>query len=117
MSTPQVEAFLEMMAVERDASPHTLSAYGRDLDDAESSLVGAGGLMAALPQLKPGSPACQGGACPRPRPRENGRLCGNSTGSYSPRAGGRTIRRDGSRLPDRGAPCPARCRSKRSAVC
>ena len=47
MSTPQVEAFLEMMAVERDASPHTLSAYGRDLDDAESSLVGAGGLMAA----------------------------------------------------------------------
>ena len=27
--TPQIEAFLEMMAVERDASPHTLSAYGR----------------------------------------------------------------------------------------
>lgn len=44
-STPQVEAFLEMMAVERDASPHTLSAYARDLDDAEQGL--AGGLMAA----------------------------------------------------------------------
>jgi len=43
MSTPQVEAFLEMMAVERDASPHTLSAYGRDLADAESGI--AGGLM------------------------------------------------------------------------
>lgn len=44
MSTPQVEAFLEMMAVERDASPHTLSAYGRDLADAEAGV--AGGLMA-----------------------------------------------------------------------
>ena len=45
MSTPQVEAFLEMMAVERDASPHTLSAYARDLADAESLIPG--GLLAA----------------------------------------------------------------------
>ncbi|HEY1071731.1 site-specific tyrosine recombinase XerD [Brevundimonas sp.] len=45
--TPQVEAFLEMMAVERDASPHTLSAYGRDLADAETWLGDAGGLMGA----------------------------------------------------------------------
>lgn len=45
MSTPQVEAFLEMMAVERDASPHTLSAYGRDLADAEAGVPG--GLMQA----------------------------------------------------------------------
>ncbi len=44
--TPQIEAFLEMMAVERDASPHTLAAYGRDLADAENWL-GDGGLMAA----------------------------------------------------------------------
>jgi integrase/recombinase XerD len=43
MSTPQIEAFLEMMAVERDASPHTLSAYGRDLADAEARIEG--GLM------------------------------------------------------------------------
>jgi len=43
MSTPQVEAFLEMMAVERDASPHTLSAYGSDLADAEAGITG--GLM------------------------------------------------------------------------
>ena len=43
MSTPQVEAFLEMMAVERDASPHTLSAYGHDLADAEAGIEG--GLM------------------------------------------------------------------------
>jgi integrase/recombinase XerD len=43
MSPPQVEAFLEMMAVERDASPHTLSAYGRDLADAEAGIEG--GLM------------------------------------------------------------------------
>ena len=43
MSTPQIEAFLEMMAVERDASPHTLSAYGRDLTDAEAGVEG--GLM------------------------------------------------------------------------
>ncbi|WP_292076111.1 MULTISPECIES: site-specific tyrosine recombinase XerD [Brevundimonas] len=45
--TPQIEAFLEMMAVERDASPHTLSAYGRDLADAEMALSDAGGLMKA----------------------------------------------------------------------
>ncbi len=45
--TPQIEAFLEMMAVERDASPHTLAAYGRDLADAEDWLSDAGGLMAA----------------------------------------------------------------------
>lgn len=44
--SPQVEAFLEMMAVERDASPHTLSAYARDLADAEGTL-GDGGLMQA----------------------------------------------------------------------
>ena len=42
--TPQIEAFLEMMAVERDASPHTLSAYARDLGDANA---GVGGLMTA----------------------------------------------------------------------
>jgi len=47
MPTPQVEAFLEMMAVERDASPHTLSAYARDLTDAEMWLADAGGLMGA----------------------------------------------------------------------
>lgn len=45
--TPQVEAFLEMMAVERDASPHTLAAYGRDLADAEAHLGHAGGLLGA----------------------------------------------------------------------
>jgi integrase/recombinase XerD len=45
--TPQIEAFLEMMAVERDASPHTLSAYARDLTDAETHLSDAGGLMQA----------------------------------------------------------------------
>ena len=46
-ASPQIEAFLEMMAVERDASPHTLSAYGRDLADAEMALSDAGGLMKA----------------------------------------------------------------------
>jgi integrase/recombinase XerD len=35
---PQIEAFLEMMSVERAASPHTLTAYGRDLADAEAFL-------------------------------------------------------------------------------
>ena len=45
--TPQIEAFLEMMAVERDASPNTLSAYNRDLTDAETALSDAGGLMKA----------------------------------------------------------------------
>ena len=38
----QIEAFLEMMAVERAASPHTLAAYGRDLADAETFLAGRG---------------------------------------------------------------------------
>ena len=42
--TPQIEAFLEMMAVERDASPHTLSAYRRDLEEADRE---TGGLMTA----------------------------------------------------------------------
>ncbi|MBJ7484810.1 site-specific integrase, partial [Brevundimonas sp.] len=46
VSSPQVEAFLEMMAVERDASPHTLSAYARDLADAEGTLP-PGGLLKA----------------------------------------------------------------------
>jgi integrase/recombinase XerD len=46
MTTPQVEAFLEMMAVERDASPHTLSAYARDLADVEMAL-GKVGLLSA----------------------------------------------------------------------
>ncbi|WP_433948397.1 site-specific tyrosine recombinase XerD [Brevundimonas diminuta] len=45
--TPQIEAFLEMMAVERDASPHTLAAYGRDLAGAETWLNDAGGLVNA----------------------------------------------------------------------
>jgi len=45
--TPQIEAFLEMMAVERDASPHTLAAYGRDLADAELHLGHVGGLLKA----------------------------------------------------------------------
>ncbi len=45
--TPQIEAFLEMMAVERDASPHTLAAYARDLADAETALSESGGLMRA----------------------------------------------------------------------
>ncbi|MBN8553285.1 MAG: tyrosine recombinase [Caulobacterales bacterium] len=41
----QIEAFLEMMAVERDASIHTLAAYRRDLDDADGRVEG--GLMKA----------------------------------------------------------------------
>lgn len=44
--SPKIEAFLEMMSVERDASPHTLSAYARDLADADLA-VGTGGLIAA----------------------------------------------------------------------
>lgn len=44
---PQIEAFLEMMAVERDASPHTLAAYGRDLADAQLQMSHAGGLLGA----------------------------------------------------------------------
>lgn len=39
MSNAQIEAFLEMMAVERDASPHTLSAYARDLADADAAMT------------------------------------------------------------------------------
>ncbi len=47
MSEPRIEAFLEMLAVERDASPHTLAAYGRDLADAAAGLSAAGGLLGA----------------------------------------------------------------------
>lgn len=38
VTSPQVEAFLEMLAIERDASPNTLSAYARDLADAEAGV-------------------------------------------------------------------------------
>lgn len=41
------EAFLEMMAVERAAARNTLSAYGRDLNDASGFLAGRGGGLAA----------------------------------------------------------------------
>jgi integrase/recombinase XerD len=43
----QAEAFLEMMAVERNAAANTLAAYGRDLIDAQGFLAGHGGLMGA----------------------------------------------------------------------
>ncbi len=43
----QAEAFLEMMAVERDAAANTLAAYGRDLADAHAFLDKRGGLMGA----------------------------------------------------------------------
>ena len=38
MSTAQIEAFLEVIAIERDASPHTLSAYSRDLAEADAAV-------------------------------------------------------------------------------
>lgn len=37
-----VDAFLEMMAVERAAARNTLTAYGKDLDDARAFLAGRG---------------------------------------------------------------------------
>ena len=37
-----VDAFLEMMSVERAAAANTLTAYGRDLADAQGWLAGAG---------------------------------------------------------------------------
>ncbi len=43
----RIEAFLEMMSVERGASVHTLDAYGRDLLDASAYL--SGGLRTAAP--------------------------------------------------------------------
>ncbi|EAU43255.1 tyrosine recombinase [Fulvimarina pelagi HTCC2506] len=42
-----IEAFLEMMAVERGAADNTLQAYARDLDAARSFLKPHGGLMRA----------------------------------------------------------------------
>jgi integrase/recombinase XerD len=38
-AAPQIEAFLEMMAVERAAARNTLTAYGKDLADAEAFLA------------------------------------------------------------------------------
>ena len=64
--TPQIEAFLEMMAVERDASPHTLAAYARDLADAETS---TGGLMHADAERQaPGNLSTTAPARPSRRP-------------------------------------------------
>ena len=42
-----VEAFLEMMAVERAAARNTLTAYGRDLADASGFLAARGSDLAA----------------------------------------------------------------------
>ena len=42
MSTPQVEAFLEMMAVERASARNTLTAYGKDLEEARGFVRAAG---------------------------------------------------------------------------
>ena len=39
-SAAQIEAFLEMMSVERGAADNTLASYRRDLDDASSSIAG-----------------------------------------------------------------------------
>jgi integrase/recombinase XerD len=41
-ASPSVEAFLEMMAVERGASAHTLDAYFRDLEDFSGFVSGRG---------------------------------------------------------------------------
>ena len=41
-----VEAFLEMMSVERAAARNTLTAYGKDLTDAQAFLVGQGTSLA-----------------------------------------------------------------------
>ncbi len=46
MTTGWVEAFLEMMAVERAAARNTLTAYGKDLADAQGFLAGRGRDMA-----------------------------------------------------------------------
>lgn len=45
--TGEAEAFLEIMAVERNASPNTLSAYARDLEDAQGFLASRGALLGA----------------------------------------------------------------------
>ena len=37
-----IEAFLEMMAVERAAARNTLTAYAKDLEDAQGFLAGQG---------------------------------------------------------------------------
>ncbi len=42
MSAGWVEAFLEMMTVERASSKNTLTAYGKDLEDAAAFLRGRG---------------------------------------------------------------------------
>ena len=46
-SAAQIEAFLEMMSVERGAADNTLASYRRDLDDASSGVPG--GLADATP--------------------------------------------------------------------
>ena len=48
-SGAKIEAFLEMMAVERAAARNTLTAYGKDLADAESWLAGRGTDLAEAP--------------------------------------------------------------------
>jgi len=46
-TTAAIEAFLEMMSAERGASPNTLDAYRRDLEDSHRAMPGKAGLAGA----------------------------------------------------------------------
>src|SRR5262245_36486920 len=45
--SPRIEAFLEMLAASRNASPHTLRGYRGDLEDAEAALARRGARLEA----------------------------------------------------------------------
>jgi len=112
----QVEAFLEMMAVERGASANTLDAYRRDLDDLDSFLSrrNTDAAKAAAADLAAYMRALDW----RPAPRRGGcHACGSSTASSMPRAGAATIPLLASILPAWAACCPRCCRSRRWTAC
>ena len=52
-----IEAFLEMMAVERAAARNTLTAYAKDLEDAQGFLAGRGRDLADAAAISPSTSA------------------------------------------------------------
>ena len=112
---PPPKRFLEMMAVERGASRHTLDAYRRDLDRLPGFPRAAAARARSPPTppwCAPGSASCRAPAWRARRWRGASPRCASSTASCSSRACAATIRPRRSR----GRASGGRCRSCSSAA-
>jgi integrase/recombinase XerD len=117
MSVHRIEAFLEMMAVERAAARNTLIAYGKDLADADAFLRAKGsGLADADPERVEAyfDQLGRQGASPATAARRRSAV--RQVYRFAVQEGWRAD--DPSRrveAPRRGGPCRSSCRGRRSA--